>query len=210
MNRFGIFCIIIALIGVLATGCGSLTKTSKGTAIGAGAGSVVGAFIGKSAGNTALGAIIGGAIGGTAGAFIGKSMDKQAKELKKTVPDASVARKGEGIIINFNSGILFDADKADLKPNAQTNLQSLATSLQKNTQSNVLITGYTDNTGTAEHNLELSKQRALAVRSFMITNKVDSTRLTAQGMGEQHPIANNNTDKGRAINRRVEIAITAN
>lgn len=210
MNKTAIFCIIIATVSVLGWGCGSLTKTSKGAAIGAGAGSVVGALIGKSAGNTALGAIIGGAIGGTAGAFIGKSMDKQAKELKQSVPGATVVRKGDGILINFESGILFDADKANLKPGAQSSLQNLAASLQKNKQSNILIAGYTDNTGGAAHNLDLSKQRAAAVKDFMITNKVDSTRLTARGMGETQPVASNNTEKGRAKNRRVEITITAN
>lgn len=210
MNKTAIFCIIIAAISVFSLGCGSLTKTSKGAAIGAGAGSVVGALIGKSAGNTALGAIIGGAIGGTAGAFIGKSMDKQAKELRQNIPGATVIRKGDGILVKFQSGILFDADKADLKPEAQNSLQNLVASLQKNKQSNILIAGYTDNTGAAAHNLDLSKQRAVAVKDFMINNKVDSTRLTARGMGQTQPVASNKTEKGRAKNRRVEITITAN
>src|SRR5882757_5129582 len=104
--------IAVALaIGVFGTSCSSLNKTQKGAAIGAGAGGTIGAFIGHSAGNTALGAIIGGAVGGTAGALIGHKMDKQAAEIKQTVPGATVTRAGEGIIVNFSSGILFDIDK---------------------------------------------------------------------------------------------------
>jgi len=87
----------------------------KGAGIGAVAGGTIGAIIGKKAGNTAVGAIIGGAIGGTAGAFIGRRMDRQAAEIKQTIPNAEVIREGEGIIVKFDSGLLFDVDKAELK-----------------------------------------------------------------------------------------------
>jgi outer membrane protein OmpA-like peptidoglycan-associated protein len=203
--------VIIGLaIGVLGAGCSSLTKTQKGAAIGAGAGGTIGAFIGHSAGNTALGAIIGGAVGGTAGAFIGHKMDKQAAEIKQTVPGATVVRQGEGIIIKFDSGILFDSDKADLKAAAQSNLHNLAASLQNNPQTNILIVGHTDNTGTEDHNMDLSIKRAESVRSFLVSSNVDGSRLTTQGKGETEPIADNNTVNGRTQNRRVEIAIVAN
>ncbi|MDB5116963.1 MAG: hypothetical protein JWQ79_2455 [Mucilaginibacter sp.] len=203
--------VIIGLaIGVLSAGCSSLTKTQKGAAIGAGAGGTIGAFIGHSAGNTALGAIIGGAVGGTAGAFIGHKMDKQAAEIKQTVPGATVVRQGEGIIIKFDSGILFDSDKADLKAAAQSNLHNLAASLQNNPQTNILIVGHTDNTGTQDHNMDLSIKRAESVRSFLVSSNVDGSRLTTQGKGETEPIADNNTVNGRTQNRRVEIAIVAN
>src|SRR5690606_19458305 len=111
------------------------------------AGGVVGAIIGKKAGNTAVGAIIGGAVGGTAGAFIGRKMDRQAAEIKETVPGAEVIREGEGIIVKFDSGILFDINKADLKAAAKTNIANLAASLKKNPETNILIIGHTDNTG---------------------------------------------------------------
>jgi outer membrane protein OmpA-like peptidoglycan-associated protein len=206
LARYGM---VILTAGILNTGCNSLTRTQKGAAIGAGAGGTIGAFIGKSAGNTALGAIIGGAVGGTAGAFIGKSMDKQAAEIRK-IPGATVTREGEGILIKFDSGILFDSDKSDLKSAAQTNLQNLAISLQKNPLSNILIVGHTDNSGTVDHNLDLSVKRAEAVKSFIAANNVEPARLTVQGKGESEPIADNNTAEGRALNRRVEIAIVAN
>jgi len=204
------FCFAICTLTILGTGCDSFTRTQKGAAIGAGAGGTIGAFIGKSAGNTALGAIIGGAVGGTAGAFIGKSMDRQAAEIKQTVPGATVTRQGEGIVVKFDSGILFDSDKADLKPEAQTNLQNLAVSLQKNPYTNVLIVGHTDNSGKEEHNVDLSMKRAETVKSFIAAANVDASRLTTQGKGDTEPIADNNTVDGRAQNRRVEIVISAN
>ena len=200
----------ITLLSILNTGCNSFTKTQKGAAIGAGAGGTIGAFIGKSAGNTALGAIIGGAVGGTAGAFIGRSMDKQAAEIKQTVPGATVTRQGEGILVKFDSGILFDTDKADLKPAARTNLDGLAASLQKNPQTNITIVGHTDNTGTAEHNMDLSVRRAEAVKSYIAAANVDPARLATQGKGENEPLADNSTVDGRSQNRRVEIVIVAN
>jgi len=201
----------IALIFALAdSGCKSLNKTEKGAAIGAGAGGTIGAFIGKSAGNTALGAVIGGAIGGTAGAFIGRNMDRQAAEIKQTVPGATVIRQGEGIIVKFDTGILFDVDQTNVKPAAQTNLQNLASSLKKNGETNIMIIGHTDNTGTAAHNMDLSVRRADAVKNYITGNGIDASRLTTQGKGETEPIADNATAKGRAQNRRVEIVILAN
>jgi outer membrane protein OmpA-like peptidoglycan-associated protein len=209
-TRIATFSVALAMAGILGSGCNSLTKTQKGAAIGAGGGGVVGALIGKAAGNTALGAIIGGAVGGTAGALIGHKMDKQAAEIKQTVPGATVTRAGEGIIVNFSSGILFDTDKADVKSDAKTNLQSLATSLQNNPETNILIVGHTDNTGTNAHNMELSLQRAQAVKSVITADNINGSRLTIQGKGETEPIGDNTTTAGRAQNRRVEIVIVAN
>jgi outer membrane protein OmpA-like peptidoglycan-associated protein len=202
--------ISLAITSILISGCNSFTKTEKGAAIGAGGGGVIGAFIGKAAGNTALGAIIGGAVGGTAGALIGHKMDKQAAEIKQTVPGATVTREGEGIIVKFDSGILFDIDKTDVKPIAQTNLKKLAVSLQNNPQTNILVVGHTDSTGTASHNMDLSIRRAGAVKSYLAAAGVDGSRLSTEGKGETEPIADNRTPEGRAQNRRVEIVIIAN
>jgi outer membrane protein OmpA-like peptidoglycan-associated protein len=199
-----------AMALTVATGCGSMTKTQKGTAIGAGAGGTIGALIGRKAGNTALGAIIGGAVGGTAGAFIGRNMDRQAAEIKQTVPGAEVVRAGEGIIVKFSSGILFDIDKTNLQPVAKTDIDQLAASLKSNSQTNILIVGHTDNTGTAAHNMDLSVRRAEAVKTYAVTAGVDPARLTTQGKGDTEPIADNTTPDGRTQNRRVEIVIVAN
>ncbi|MGV8877420.1 MAG: OmpA family protein [Sphingobacteriaceae bacterium] len=214
MNTFKIkiatYSLALATTGLLFSGCDSFTKTQKGAAIGAGAGGVVGAIIGKKAGNTAVGAILGGAIGGTAGAFIGRKMDKQAAEIKETVPGAEVVREGEGIIIKFDSGILFDIDKTALKAAAVTNIENLSASLKNNPETNILIIGHTDNTGSDSHNMDLSIRRAKAVKDLTIANGVEGSRLSTEGKGKNEPIGDNTTAEGRTENRRVEIVIVAN
>ncbi len=202
--------IALATVMTVGPGCNSLTKTQKGTAIGAGAGGTLGAIIGRKAGNTALGAIIGGALGGTAGAFIGRNMDRQAAEIKNSVPGAEVQREGEGIIVKFSSGILFDIDKSDMKPAAKTNIDQLAASLKNNPQTNILIVGHTDNTGSAAHNMDLSVRRAESVKAYAVAAGVSASRLSTQGKGDTEPIGDNTTIDGRTQNRRVEIVIVAN
>jgi len=205
--------ITIILLTVLVAGvhesCG-MSKTAEGAAIGAMAGAAVGGIIGHQTGNTAAGAIIGGAIGGAAGAYIGNYMDKQAEEIQADLEGAKVERIGEGIKITFDSGILYDVNKATLRPEAKTNLDKLAVILNKYADTNILIEGHTDATGTDEYNLELSRNRASSVSNYLAGLAVDSKRFTTMGYGESQPIATNDTDEGRQQNRRVEIAIMAN
>lgn len=202
--------LMIATSSMLFESCATATKTQKGAVIGAGAGGTIGAIIGKKAGNTAVGAIIGGAIGGTAGAYIGRRMDRQAEEIKQTIPNAEVIREGEGIIVKFDSGILFDVDKSDLKTTARTNVESLAASLKSNPQTNVLIVGHTDATGTDAYNYKLSERRAAAVKTYAVSQGIPASRLTTEGRGETEPISDNTSESGKAENRRVEIVIVAN
>lgn len=202
--------LVLATSAMLFESCSSLTKTQKGAAIGAGAGGTIGAIIGKKAGNTAVGAIIGGAIGGTAGAYIGRRMDRQAEEIKQSIPNAEVIREGEGIIVKFDSGILFDVDQSALKGTAKSNIESLASSLKNNPETNILVVGHTDATGTDAYNYKLSERRAAAVKAYAVSQGVASSRLTTEGRGETEPIADNITDSGKSQNRRVEIVIVAN
>jgi outer membrane protein OmpA-like peptidoglycan-associated protein len=198
-------CVSIALL----MGCGA-NNTLKGGAIGAGAGGVVGGVIGHQLGNTAVGAIIGAAVGGTTGALIGRHMDKQAEEMRQDIKNAKIERIGEGIKITFDSGILFEIDSSELQPVAKTNIESLAKILNKYPDTNILIEGDTDNTGTNEYNQKLSERRAQAVADYQKGLEVAGSRISTVGLGELNPIASNDSDYGRTQNRRVEVAIFAN
>jgi len=209
MKKAIVLLLILSTIMMLS-GCASMSNTAKGTAIGATAGGVLGGIIGHKAGNTAAGAILGAAIGGAAGAIIGNYMDKQAAEIERDIEGAKVERVGEGIKITFDSGILFDVDRALLQDEAKANLEELAGILNKYEDTVILIEGHTDATGSEEYNLDLSKKRAQAVANHLSTSGVLSTRFTLMGYGESQPIASNETADGRQENRRVEVAIMAN
>jgi outer membrane protein OmpA-like peptidoglycan-associated protein len=200
MRNVVIFVLLTVLLAGVHESCG-MSRTMKGTGIGAAAGGVVGGIIGKQTGNTAVGAIIGAAIGGAAGAYIGNYMDKQAEEIQRDLEGAKVERVGEGIKITFDSGILFDVDKAALRGEARTNLDKLAV---------ILNEGHTDATGSDEHNLELSRNRASSVSGYVAGLGVSAKRFTTMGYGESQPVATNDTNEGRQQNRRVELAIMAN
>ena len=199
--------IAVLLIGIM--GC-SWSRKTKGAIIGAGGGAAVGGIIGKQAGNTAAGAIIGAAVGGAAGAYIGNYMDKQAAEMERDIEGAKIERIGEGIKITFDSGLLFDVDKAELRPASRENITNLAVILNKYSDTNILLEGHTDDTGSNEYNLELSRRRAQAVANNLSTHQVLATRFTIMGYGEDQPITTNDTADGRQQNRRVEVAIYAN
>lgn len=191
-------------------GCAEWSRTAKGAAIGAGAGGAVGGVIGYATGSTVAGILIGAAVGGLAGGFIGNYMDKQAAEIARDIQGAKVERIGEGIKITFSSGILYDVDKSVLKENYKSELAQLATILNKYSDTNVLLAGHTDATGSEQYNLDLSRRRALSVADFLGTQNVNPARFTVEGYGMSQPIASNDTPEGRAQNRRVEVAIWAN
>lgn len=182
------------------------SNTAKGTAIGAGSGAVVGGVIGHYSGkHTAIGAIIGAAAGGATGAIIGRHMDKQAAELRADLAGAEVERVGEGIKITFNSGLMFGFDSDQLSSNTTANLASLASTLNKYPDTDILIEGHTDDTGEGAYNMSLSERRGQSVAVYLMQNQVKSSRITTKGYGEEQPVSE--LDEA---NRRVEIAIFAN
>lgn len=199
----------LALLVPFAAGCSSLSQTQKGAVIGAAGGGAVGAVIGNATGSTARGAIIGAAVGGVAGAIIGRQMEKQAEELAADLENAKVEQVGEGVLVTFDSGLLFDYDSDVVKGAAADNLTSLANSLKKYPESELLIVGHTDARGTDSYNLNLSDRRAAAARAYLTSQGVDPSRVRTAGRGEAEPVASNETDAGRAQNRRVEVAIFA-
>ena len=197
--------------GLILSGCG-LSNTAKGAGIGAGAGAIIGAGVGRVAGNTALGAIIGGVVGGTAGTLIGKKMDKQKKELEEQVKNAKIesVNDGQAIRVTFDSGILFATNSSTLTTTSQTSLRNFAANLKVNDQTDLLIIGHTDNTGSDRINDPLSLNRASSVRSFLAGQGVSSDRMRVEGKGSREPVADNSTAAGRKENRRVEVYILPN
>ena len=199
--------LVVGSVG--ASGCASMNKQQEGAVIGAATGAAVGGVVGNQTGSTARGAIIGAVVGGAAGAIIGHQMDQQAKKLSQAIPGATVARVGEGIEVTFASGLLFAFDSDQILPTAGTNLTELAKSLNKYPDSQLLIVGHTDNVGDASYNQRLSERRSNSAAAYLAAQGVARTRLAASGKGESEPVATNDTDAGRQLNRRVEVAIYA-
>jgi len=188
-----------------------MNKTEKGAVIGASSGAVVGGIIGNKSKNTALGAILGAVVGGTVGAVIGNKMDKQAKELEEELAGtATVERVGEGIKLTFDSQLLFDFGKSNLKEANKRDLQKFAETLKENPGTELLIVGHTDNVGSNAFNKTLSRKRAAAVSNYLANLGVGNSRLNTTGKGESEPAVSNDTEESRSQNRRVEIAIYAN
>ncbi|MBW6478308.1 MAG: OmpA family protein [Bacteroidales bacterium] len=206
--RISLIMILSAVL--ILSGCASWNKTQKGAVVGTAAGGAMGAVIGRASGNTALGAIIGAAVGGGAGAIIGNQMDKQAEEIKKTVPDAKVERVGEGIVVEFSSNVLFAFDRSDLSDDARTSLDKLVVVLNSYPDTNIEVQGHTDSKGSVAYNQSLSERRASAVTGYLAGKNIAGTRLSTIGFGEKLPKYENDTEEGRSQNRRVEFLITAN
>lgn len=195
---------------VLTTGCESSSQAERGAGYGAAAGAVIGGIIGSETGSWAKGALIGAAIGGAAGAVIGDYMDKQADEIRQEVRDARVERIGEGIRVVFDTGLLFSTDSATLNANSRYNIEKLARILGRYDDTNVVVEGHTDSIGSEAANQMLSERRAESVATLLRTYGVSDYRLTAIGYGETRPVATNETEAGRRLNRRVEVLIYAN
>jgi len=210
MQKLRLSLVMMLSAALIFGGCASWNKTQKGAAVGTAAGGAAGAIVGKASGNTALGAIIGAAAGGATGAVIGRQMDKQAEEIKNTVPDAQVERVGEGIVVEFNSKILFGFDQSNLSADARNNLDKLVVVLNNYPDTNIEIQGHTDSTGSESYNQRLSEQRAGSVSDYLVQNGISNRRITEIGMGELYPKYTNDTEEGRAQNRRVDFLITAN
>src|SRR5947207_11626352 len=137
---------------VVLSACAGMSQKQKGAVIGATTGAAVGGVIGNQTGSTARGAILGAVIGGAAGAIIGHQMDQQAKELQQNIAGATVERVGEGIQVTFASGLLYDFDSDHIRAEAAQNLRNLSGSLGKYPNTDLVIVGYTDASGTASYN----------------------------------------------------------
>lgn len=171
---------------LLLTSCEAVQNSNhqqRGTAVGAASGAVIGGILGNNVGkgkNAALGAVLGGVIGGVAGNVIGNKMDKQAKEIKETLPGAEVERVGDGIKITLNESIVtFAFDSSNLTSVAKTNLDKLSQVLINNPDTNINIYGHTDSKGSDEYNQKLSERRANSVKAYLAGKGIASSRLFA-------------------------------
>jgi outer membrane protein OmpA-like peptidoglycan-associated protein len=200
------FLIVIVAAAVTLAGCAGMSNQGKGTAIGAATGALVGGLVSNNVGAVLLGA----AIGGAAGNLIGKEMDKQARELKQAVPTAEVQRIGEGINLTFDSKLMFPINSAVLSDSYKDDLAAAAEVLKKYPDTNILVEGHTDDTGSDAINNPLSQKRAQAVSSFLASQGVAPGRLETKWFGSSQPKFPNDSEANRAKNRRVELAIYAN
>ena len=204
-------------VAMVFSSCANMNKTGKGTLIGSGAGAIIGAGIGAALGDkkgAAIGTAIGTAVGAGAGAIIGKKMDKKAEELaaleNAQVEQVTDQNGLQAIKVTFNSGILFDTNKSDLKQASKNELSQLAQKMADMTDTDITIYGHTDNTGSDAVNEKLSNARAQSVANYLKNCGIASSRMTTEGKSYSMPVADNSTKEGRAQNRRVEIYISAN
>jgi len=217
MKKCNVILSLIVCVSLVFQGCSSWSNTAKGTAIGAGAGAAVGAGVGALAGKgkgAAIGAAVGATVGAGAGALIGNKMDKQKAELEKIqgaqVEDVTDVNGLQAIKVTFDSGILFESGKSTLNESSKTALKNFSASLNGSPDTDVTIYGHTDNTGSRALNEQLSRERAESVSNFLKANGVEGKRLTTEGKAWDEPVADNSTANGRALNRRVEVFISAN
>ena len=217
IKSIGVIALSLMLL-LMITNCDAIRNANnkqKGGVIGATGGAVIGAIIGNNVGkggNGELGAVIGGVVGGTAGVLIGAKMDKQAQEIENEIPGVEVERVDDAIVLTFEdgSGVYFDTNKYDINSDSQTTLNKLNGIFQEYRDTNILVVGHTDSTGSEEYNMTLSKNRAYAVSDYLNNKGVINSRITTNWFGETQPIYDNSTASGRAKNRRVNIVVVPN
>jgi outer membrane protein OmpA-like peptidoglycan-associated protein len=153
--------------------------------------------------------ILGAGLGGLAGAGIGAYMDKQERQLRERTAgtDVQVIRRGDDLVLNIPSGITFATDSTAIQPEFQRTLDQVAGTLAEYRETYIDVYGHTDSTGSDAYNQQLSERRALSVADYLSAHGVQPARIGTRGYGETQPIASNDTDAGRAANRRVEVKI---
>lgn len=204
----------VVAVTVVLSGCESMQdfasnpekqKTRQGTAIGA----VGGAAVGLIVGGGWKGALIGAGVGAIAGGLVGNYQDKQEAKLRQQMAGTGVevVRMGDNLTLSMPGNVTFAFDSAKLNPQFDPVLDKLAQTLTEYNQTVIQIAGHTDSIGSKAYNMNLSVQRADSVKAYLVGRGVPSARLVTIGAGPDYPIASNDTEQGRAENRRVEITI---
>ena len=220
MRTFATTAVVAAVAGsLLLSSCATYTgqtsdpndpnHTRTGALIGAGIGAVAGLLSGGDAVERRQRAMVGAGVGGLAGAGIGAYQDRQEAALRRDLQGTGVdvVRNGDNITLNMPGNITFAFDSSGLQPQFYPVLDNVANTLTQYNQTVIEVAGHTDNVGTDAYNQTLSQQRANSVASYLTGKGVMQQRMIVVGAGEAHPISSNDTDAGRAQNRRVEITI---
>jgi outer membrane protein OmpA-like peptidoglycan-associated protein len=200
-------------VAVLAAGCAEtpqMSERQKGTATGAAVGAVGGAVLSKATGGSAAtGAVVGGAVGAVAGNLWSKRMEDKRSEMQRATQGTGidvVKTQDNQLKVNVPSDFSFDIGSAQIKPQMRPVLDQFAQGLDPKMR--VTVIGHTDNTGGPEVNNRLSLDRAASVRDYLRSRGLDTSRMIINGRGENEPMASNDTQVGRAQNRRVEIYLS--
>ena len=199
--------IALAVVVGLVTGCETPRQTE--TAIGTGAGVATGAVIGAMAGGgqgAAIGAGVGGVLGAAAGYNWGTIKDKLGIATKDSGVQVSEQQDG-ALKVNVPGSVSFASGSASLDSKLHPTLDKIAATLNEYAQTSVTVVGYTDSVGSAEANRELSRRRAGAVADYLSQHGVSRSRISVDSRGEEEPVATNDTEAGRAQNRRVEMLV---
>lgn len=186
------------------TGQSQVNDTTKGVGIGTVSGAGIGALVGGREG-----ALIGAGAGALVGGLIGHNMDSENADLRQHLLNTGVqiTQNGNETQLVMSSDVTFETDNSSFKQNFYPVLDSVASILNKYKDNSIVVTGYTDNTGTKAHNQQLSEDRAQNVGNYLVSKGVSMNRVITNSMGERSPIASNATPQGRAKNRRVEITL---
>lgn len=208
--------IVVAAACVALVGCESmkdfssdpdLQKTRQGAAYGAAAGAVIGLLTGGN--NKFKAAMIGAAAGALVGGAAGNYMDRQEAKLRQQMAGSGVdvVRKGDNITLDMPGNVTFAFDSANLNPKFNPVLDKVAQTLVEFDKTVIEVAGHTDSVGSDAYNQQLSERRANSVAAYLSGRGVSGARVVTIGAGEAHPVASNDTEEGRAQNRRVEITI---
>ncbi len=187
-----------------------LTDAEKGVMIGAG----IGVLAGLTTKNKTKKAALYGVVGGIAGGAVGSYMDSQKKDFEKQLKteidrgDISLQKLPNNVLmVTMTAQTAFDVDSTQIKPGFTSTMQTISSIVKKYGKTHLSLVGHTDSTGTTAYNQNLSERRAESVKRYLIGQGVIEQRLSAYGLGEDKPRADNNTEFGRSLNRRVEIVI---
>ena len=210
------YLVLLVVIALLVTGCAAPQNkaeegTRKGAALGAIGGAVLGQVIGGNTQATLIGAGMGAVAGGAIGRSYGKKMDEQEAALRRqlaAIEAANIQRNADILAVTFRSDVLFDSGSATLKPGADEDIRIVSRVLNQYTETRIRVAGHTDSTGSATFNQQLSELRAANVKLALVNQGVHPSRIETVGFGQTAPLADNSSDTGRRLNRRVVITIS--